>query len=136
MAKRAKATPERLLKKKLWELCKQLIRELYGNECFTCGRIGLSGSNWHTGHFLPSSTCGAYLRYDLRNLRPQCYACNIHLGGNGAAFYKAMVEDVGQKEVDQIFKDKQKIVKVDRAFYETRIKSYTKVLEQVKAEYN
>lgn len=131
---KTRATPERLLKKKLWELCKQIIRELYGNTCFTCNKVGLVGSDWHTGHFIPSSTCGAYLRYDLRNLRPQCYHCNINLGGNGAIFYVAMVEDVGQAEVDQIFKDKQIVTQVNRAFYQELIDAYTPVLAQLKAD--
>lgn len=132
--KRTKSTPERLLKKKLWELCKLITRELYGNTCFTCEKVGLSGSDWHTGHFIPSSVCGGYLRFDLRNLRPQCYNCNINAGGNGAIYYRNMVDDVGQAEVDQLFKDKQVIIKVDRAFYQERIEAYTKVLAQLKAE--
>lgn len=129
---RKKSTPEALLKKKLWELCKQIIREAYGNTCYTCDKEGLRGSDWHTGHFIPSSTCGAYLRYDLRNLRPQCYHCNINLGGNGAVFYRNLVDDVGQAEVDQLFEDKKILIKADRAFYEERIQQYTAALAQIK----
>lgn len=127
-----RSTPEALLKKKLWELCKQIIREAYGNTCYTCERGGLKGSDWHTGHFIPSSTCGAFLRYDLRNLRPQCYNCNINLGGNGAIFYRNMVGDVGQAEVDQLFADKKVSVKADRIFYEDLIAKYTPLLAQIK----
>jgi len=90
-SKKKQPTPSQL-KKKLWELCKQACREQYGNVCYTCGRTGLEGSGWHTGHFIPSSVCGALLRYDLRNLRPQCYSCNINAGGNGAIFSKRMDE--------------------------------------------
>lgn len=127
-----RSTPEALLKKKLWELCKNIIREAYGNTCYTCEKDGLKGSDWHTGHFIPSSTCGAFLRYDLRNLRPQCYHCNINLGGNGAIFYRNMVDDVGQAEVDQLFADKQVSVKADRIFYEDLIRKYTTLLAQIK----
>lgn len=52
-----------------------------------------------------------FLRYDLRNLRVQCYFCNINCGGNGSAYYRNMVEEVGQQSVDQLFIDKNKIVK-------------------------
>lgn len=119
------STPEKKLKKKLWELCKQIIRLKYGNTCYTCKKEGLEGSNWQTGHFIPSSTCGVLLRYDLRNLRPQCYHCNINLGGNGTAFYRNMLVECGQAYVDTLFADKQKIVKGDKAFYQLLIDLYT-----------
>ena len=129
---RRKSTPEKLLKKKLWELCKLIIREAYGNECYTCGKTGLAGSSWHTGHFIASSICGLYLRYDLRNLRPQCYRCNIDLSGNGAVFYRRMVEDEGQEYVDELFRDKERITKSSTQFYQERILEYTRVLKILK----
>ena len=117
------------LKNKLWELCKQIIRKRDGNVCFTCGKGGLEGSSWHTGHFIPSGACGAFLRYDLRNLASQCYNCNINLGGNGTAYYRNMAENNGQEFVDQIFKDKQKVIKADAIFYQDKIDEYTKLLK-------
>lgn len=118
-------------KKVLWELCKQLTRTRYGNRCFTCRKTGLVGSNWHTGHFLASATCGAYLRYDLRNLRPQCFMCNITLGGNGAAYYRMLVAAEGQAYVDQLFRDKNKIVKADTIFYGKLIESYQQLVKEL-----
>lgn len=104
------------LGKKIWEHCKRLVREKYVNKngtftCYTCGKIITDKSNAHTGHFIPSSVCGYYLRYDLRNLRIQCMACNVWGGGMGAIYYKNMVEREGQEYVDQLFRDKQKSVK-------------------------
>lgn len=96
-----------LIQRKLWELCKQIIRKKYGNICYTCGATGLEGGNWHTSHFIPKASCGAYLKYDLRNLRPSCYHCNINLGGNGSSFYRELVRKEGQDYVDILFKDKQ-----------------------------
>lgn len=115
LPKKAKKKTPAQLKKILWELCKKLTRQRYGNRdgtftCYTCGRTILEASRAHTGHFIPSSTCGAFLRYDLRNLRIQCYACNINGGGQGALFYKQLVEDNGQEYVDTLFRDKNKIV--------------------------
>lgn len=127
--KRKSKTPEAKLKEKLWELCKQIIRKLYGNTCYTCGKTELEGSNWHTGHFIASSVCGAYLRYDLRNLRPQCYRCNISLSGNGSLFYRHMVEEEGQEYVDGIFRDKNRIVKADKYFYQALIDEYEPLSE-------
>lgn len=108
--KRRKKSEITKLSDSLWELCKILVRAKYGNTCFTCGKTGLTGSNWQTGHFIPRSTCGAFLKYDLRNLRPQCFHCNINLGGNGAVFYRRMVEAYGQEYVDEIFRDRNKLI--------------------------
>ena len=127
-AAKKKTNPVKKLKAKLWELCKQIIRKRYGNTCYTCGAKDLQGSNWHTGHFLPSSTCGNYLRYDLRNLRPQCYRCNISLSGNGSSFYRNLVARDSQAYVDQLFKDKEVIVKADAHFYQNLIDQYEKLI--------
>ena len=106
----------------LWKECRRIILSKYDNTCYTCGATNLCGSNCQVGHFIPSGACGALLRYDLRNLRIQCMRCNIHLGGNGAEYYRRMVEEVGQEAVDQLFKDKQKSVKA--------IDHYNKLLKE------
>lgn len=121
------------LKLEVWELCKQITRRRYmlpdrTFRCYTCGSTISDPKDAHTGHFLPSSTCGAYLRHDLRNLRIQDFRCNIHLGGNGAEFYKNLVRDMGQDYVDQLFKDKHKIIKADRYFYLNLLHEYETVL--------
>lgn len=116
------------IQRRIWELCKQIIRKKHGNICYTCDATGLVGSNWHTSHFIPKAACGALLKYDLRNLRPSCYHCNINLGGNGAEFYRRLVRDVGQEEVDKIYQDKNKLVKADYKFYEDILNRYTVLL--------
>lgn len=95
----------------LWVECKRIIRKKYGNICFTCNRSSLTGSNWHTGHLLAKASVGAFLKYDLRLLRPQCYNCNINLGGNGALFIENLRRIEGNEYVDQILKDRQVTVK-------------------------
>lgn len=99
------------LQVKLWEECKRIIRARYPNTCYTCGKSGLSGSNWHTGHLWPKASLGAFLKYDLRVLRPQCYNCNINLGGNGAVYYAKMLEENGQEYMTQLEAEKQITVK-------------------------
>lgn len=116
LPKKVKKKTPKQLKDILWNHCKRITRQRYINKdgtftCFTCGKPILEASNAHTGHFIPSSTCGAFLRFDLRNLRIQDYACNINGGGQGALFYKRLVEEEGQEYVDQLFIDKNKIVK-------------------------
>ena len=116
------------LKAKLWKVTSQLIKQIYGKKCYTCDRQA-DGSGLHCGHFIPSSVCGISLRYNLRNLRPQCYNCNINLGGNGAEYYRRMVEEVGQEEVDKLFQEKNKITKWSLTDYQDLIDKYTKQCE-------
>lgn len=99
------------IQKKLWELCKEIIRKRYGNICYTCGKQNLEGSDWHTGHLIPKAALGAYLKYDLRVLRPQCYHCNINLGGNGAEFLRKMSQCEGDAYVEAIYRDRLVTVK-------------------------
>ena len=115
-----------VLQRKLWELCKNLTRKKYGNVCYTCGAQGLSALNWHTGHLFAKASLGAYLKYDLRLLRPQCYKCNINLGGNGANFYRKMIEREGREYLEQIERDKQVTVEA-YDHYERLLSEYEKL---------
>lgn len=127
--KRKSVTAAAKLKARLWELCKHIIRKRDGNVCIICGKGELEGANWHTGHFIPSAACGSFLRYDLRNIHSSCYHCNINLGGNGALFYKRLVDIYGQEFVDGIFRDKQIVTKADVTFYSKKISEYEEVLD-------
>lgn len=122
------------LKEKLWKLCKEIVRTRDSNICLICNKSSLERSNWHTGHLIPSSACGAYLRYDIRNLHSSCYRCNINLGGNGALFYIQVLEKYGIKFIDKLFLDKNKIIKADNIYYESLIDEYVKIQKWSKIE--
>ena len=113
-----------LIQRKLWEECKRIIRKQYGNSCYTCRATNLQGSNWQTGHMWPKASLGAYLKYDLRVLRPQCYKCNIHHGGRGADFYTRMLIEIGEEKMVQLQRDRVISVKA----YDL----YVKLLEEYK----
>lgn len=116
------------LKDKLWAQCRAYFRAKYGDRCFTCGRTGLTGANQHTGHFIPSGSCGATLRYHPNNLRIQCYNCNINLGGNGAEYYREMERTLGKKKVEALFQLKNKSIKADELFYKQMIELYKEAI--------
>lgn len=122
-----KKSPKKL-KEELWNECKRIIRSRYKQGdywfCFTCQKLIDEQAKAQTGHFLPSSTCGAFLRYDLRNLRVQCYNCNINQGGAGAEFYRNLVTENGQEYVDQLFRDKRVSIKADSWWYQEMINKY------------
>lgn len=116
------------LKKELWLLCRAIIIGKYGSDCYTCPALNLTGSNRHVGHFISSSVCSAELRYDLDNLRPQCYACNIHRSGNWPSYEAHLradgidVEALKQRNRDTIGR------KYDILFYRAKIGEYELLL--------
>ncbi len=114
----------RLLKSKLWNECKRIIRARHGNTCYTCYTQGLEGSNWQTGHFIPSSVCSVHMRYSLNNLRPQCMRCNIHLSGNWIEYEKHLRAD--GIDTDELKKENEetKNKQYDRLWYEDKIAEY------------
>lgn len=70
----------------VWEQCKRIIRSWYVNNdgswtCYTCGKILREKKDVQTGHGKAKSLLKIRYKYDLRNLKIQCYNCNINLGG-------------------------------------------------------
>ncbi len=112
------------IQRKLWLECKRIIRNRYGNTCYTCSKKDLVGSNWQTGHMWAKASLGAYLKYDLRVLRPQCGICNLFHGGRGADFYKKMLWEIGYEKMAELENDRNKITNA----YD----HYIKLLEEYK----
>lgn len=105
-----------LIQRKIWEQLRRICRVLYANkdgtiDCYTCGAKNLQGSNCQLGHLFSKATLSAFLKYDLRVLRWQCFFCNINCGGRGADFYKRMLDENGEEFMNQLEKDRQISVK-------------------------
>jgi hypothetical protein len=113
------------IQRQIWEEVKRIIRARYKHICYTCGKP-VSGANCQTGHMLAKASLGAYLKYDLRLLRLQCYHCNINCGGMGAVFIEKMRKIEGDKYVDEILRDRQKTVKA-YDFYVELLEKYKKI---------
>lgn len=128
--KKKSKTPQRKIQDELWQECRRIQIAKYVLKdgtwrCFTCDKQ-VEGANKQLGHFIPNSVCGALLRYNLGNLRIQCYCCNINLGGNGSMFYPRLVKEMGQEHVDNLFKLKQQTTKsLDHYIY--LLDSYKKI---------
>lgn len=122
-----------VIQRKIWECCKILTRRNYPDTCYTCNAVKLSLKpvNWQTGHMLAKASVGAYLKYDLRLLRPQCYLCNMRHGGRGADFITNMRRIEGNEYVDQILADKRIIVKAYDHYVEL-LEKYKKLCENLK----
>lgn len=118
------------IQRQLWLLCKQIIRRRYPNVCYTCGQMGLGGSNQQTGHLWAKASLGAYLKYDLRVLRIQCYNCNINRGGMGADFWVRMVRENGQEYMDKLKAERNITVKA-YDHYISLIPKYIEILDEL-----
>lgn len=100
----------------LWEECRRVADILYPpvngkTRCYTCGKP-IEGRDKQLGHVpWPKASLGAYLKYDMRCLRWQCYHDNINLGGMGAEAYKKMLKEEGKEYMDKLEQDRQKTVK-------------------------
>lgn len=130
-SRRKVKSPLQKAKATLWELCKQIIRKRHGNICYTCGKTGLEGGNWHTAHFIPSSTCSAAMRYDLDNLRPGCYHCNVNLSGNWVSYEEHLKKEKGEDFPDSLKERNRdtKNLKYDLPWYLEKIIRYKRILE-------
>ena len=128
--KRHSREPISKIQRKLWHLCKEITRKKYPHICYTCGSKNLSGSNLQTGHMIAKASLGAYLKYDLRLLRPQCARCNLWEGGQGALFITYMREREGDKYVDEILADRKVTVKA-YDHYLSLITKYEKILKEL-----
>lgn len=78
---RRKKTDRKKAEEALWQECRRLTKERWGDTCYTCGSQNLEGRNWQCGHGKPKGAVPLRFKYDLRNLRPQCYHDNLQLGG-------------------------------------------------------
>lgn len=121
-------TPLAKAKVKLWKVLKQIIDIRDGDICISCEAAGLKGHNKHGGHFIASSSCGGFLRYDLRNVWVQCATCNLYRNGAGAEYTRALEKKYTVKFVDKIIQDKQVSIKLDVAYVEALTKYYESLL--------
>ena len=100
------------IQKLLWIECKRIVDEQFGTDCYTCPAKNLTGKNKQLGHVpYPKASLGAFLKYDLRVLRNQCFNCNINKGGCGAEAYKRMLKEEGKNFMENLEKDRQISVK-------------------------
>jgi DNA-directed RNA polymerase subunit N (RpoN/RPB10) len=133
--KRRTKTPLQKAKDKLWDECKRITRLRYVKhdgswDCFSCGKNIDEPGKAQTGHYIPSSTCSTEMRYDLDNLRVQCYNCNINKSGNWVEYEKHLNIEKGLGFTDSL-KARNETTKglsyrID--WYEMYIKNYREII--------
>jgi hypothetical protein len=63
--------------------------------CISCGAVM---GKMNAGHYLP--TTNQATRFDDRNVHKQCERCNTYLSGNLLAYRAALIQRIGQEQVD------------------------------------
>jgi 5-methylcytosine-specific restriction endonuclease McrA len=130
---RKKKSPLSKLKKQLWQLCREITIKRDGSDCYTCPSKALEGSNRQLGHFISSSICSTELRYDLDNLRIQCYSCNINKSGNWLAYENRLKREYGEEYVQELKErnENTKGLMYRESWYEEKITHYQTILESI-----
>jgi hypothetical protein len=132
--KKKSKSPLAKAKEKLWKTLKAVIDIRDGPVCISCGATDLRGANKHGGHFIPSSSCGGFLRYDIRNVFNQCATCNLFRNGAGAEYTLALQKKFGLEFVEKIIRDKQKSVKLDVDYVTRMTEFYESLLTKSKKQ--
>jgi hypothetical protein len=72
----------------------------HGNPCISCGHPDDGSRQRHASHFRPATI--AALRFDPANVHASCSICNNWKSGNLTPYATALIEKVGQAEVDRL----------------------------------
>jgi len=95
-------------KRELWSVFAKYIKKRDNGICITCGKIGLSGYEYHAGHCIPAGISPLKLYFDERNVNGQCMRCNQFLGGMGAIYRERVDEKYGKgtfKKLKRLMRD-------------------------------
>ena len=125
------------LKKELWKLFSLYIKLVYSHDgryvsCYTCGcplEIGTSGC--HAGHCL-SKSAYPVLYFEEMAVRPQCYRCNVNLGGNEYEFNQKLKDEIGHDSWQLMYDNRHEKVKHSREWYQEKIDYYNNAIKEIK----
>ena len=113
------------LKKELDKIFSRYIRQRDKGQCYTCPKKD-DPKKMQCGHFNPRQYLNT--RWDERNNHCQCYACNMLYNGQPSRYAQHLIEDYGADIINELEKNRLISVKLDREWYEERIKHYEEEL--------
>ena len=131
------------LKKDLWGLVSQFVRLSYANEegyvqCYTCPAVkfwvakpkeGIPGMQ--AGHCFTQGGHKATV-FDLDNIRPQCFQCNINNSGEGAVFRGNLERENGKEWMDDLERRAKQSYRGDPFWLEEQIEIYKEKVKQIR----
>lgn len=96
--------------------------------CYTCDKHlklkGRPGERVMVGHWVEGHKNATYVNEAY--VRPQCYYCNIMLGGNQGEFRDRIRKELGNKKVDQLLLEANKLLDISVSEY-LQLDSYYKI---------
>jgi|TARA_S200002703_G_scaffold98191_1_gene84885 5-methylcytosine-specific restriction endonuclease McrA len=121
-------------KEKAWSALSKAVRYAHAYDgdnckCVTCSTV----KHWkelQAGHFIPKAQ-GNSVYFELHNVHPQCYRCNINLGSNGAEYYPYMLRTYGQGMIDRLKEKQQMIVTFREGDFNEIAKHYKEEFERI-----
>ena len=124
MGKKTKTQAQ--LKKELDKYFSLFIRQKhYKKGCYTCGKK-IPWKQGHCGHFIPRNIL--ITRFSEENCRFQCVGCNVFGNGKILDFEDHLVKELGREKVDALKASRFKILKVDNAWYLSKIQHYKELV--------
>lgn len=109
-------------KKELDTIFSVYIRMRDKGVCFTCGATTF----WkyqQNGHYVSRAVLS--LRFDEKNCNCQCPSCNVFKHGNMDEYALRLQKKYGKNILEQLNKEKYKVVKLTIPWYQDKIKHYT-----------
>ena len=116
-----KTSPKSAIKRRAWKALSEWIRQSHADSngmlrCYTCGHP-MHWKESQAGHGIPKALGNAiYWCEDL--IRPQCYRCNINLGGWGEKFIENLTKELGESRVTELRQLRYKIQPMNALDYE------------------
>lgn len=120
--KKSKKTPNAKLKKQLWGVFSEYIRQRDGGVCISCGKKNF-WRKMDAGHYIPK-TAGLSLYFDERNVNCQCTYCNRWMHGNLAPYAIALRKKYGEDILETLDREKRKTRKISDTEYRQLIEYY------------
>ena len=120
------------LKKKLWELTKEIVYLRDDNTCQHCG-VFVSGQNRHPSHVVPVSR-GKVLRYDPQNVKTMCFHCHMNWWHKHPIEAGEWFKSEFPKRWEYLKKRQHDIVNWKRHDYERMIEEHQELLKGLRQE--
>lgn len=120
---------------KLDSLFSQYVRRTHADaggtvRCVTCPKL-MFWKESDCGHFVKRQHRA--IRWDERNVGPQCTRCNHFMGGVQDQFAQHIIAAHGLHVLDELLRLKHTVFKVTRMFLEEQIEAYRMKLEELPA---
>jgi hypothetical protein len=98
-------------KKKAWEQFSKYVRirdalrttgDIRQLVCCSCGKLypAFGVGCAQGGHFIPGR--GNSVLFEEHGVHGQCYNCNMRMNGNWVGYYRFMLKQYGQEEIDRL----------------------------------